>query len=320
MTTIISNLPQRKAFSSDNLQFAWDSVSLGAAKKCPRYYLYSILQGWQPKMQSPHLTFGIVFHSAMEALDHIRVTRPLVDSDLYPVIRQAMKTLGSYDENGIFTPWRSGHDKKNLESMIRSIVWYFDEYLNDTYTVIQLANGRAAVELSFRFPLGLKHAGEDLLYCGHLDSLGEFAQSTYGLDRKTTGGALTQQFYSQFSPSVQITGYNLASRLVYNVASRGIIIDAMQIGAGFVRFGRQIVANTEAQLEEWLTSSMYTIQDSQRWLDQQYWPMNETACNLYMGCTYRGICSKDPSVRERFLEADFHTRAWDPLEPRGTDA
>lgn len=314
-------LPQRKAFTSDGLQMAFDSVSLGAAKRCPRYYMYSIVLGYQPKDMSPHLHYGILFHGATERLDHARVKGPLQDSDLIAACRWAMEAAGTRDpETGVFRPWRSAHEKKNLESLIRAIVWYYDEYINDTYKVLQLANGRAAVELSFRFPVGMQHAGEDYLYCGHLDSLGEYGGSVYGLDRKSTGGALTQMFFAQFSPSVQITGYNLASRLVYSVPSSGMIIDAMQVGAGFVRFGRDIVPHTEAQLSEWLTGAMYTIQQTQRWLEQSYWPMNEMACTMYGGCTYQGICRKDPSVRERFLEADFVRRGWDPLEPRGIDA
>lgn len=323
MTVLIDHKPpeNRKAFLSSGVQFAWDSVSMGAAKKCPRYYYYTIYMGLVGKEENPHLKFGIEFHSAQEYLDHIRVQRPLEDKDLREALRLVMRETGGRDpDTGIFSPWRSIHEKKNLESLIRAVIWYFDEYHTDHYKVIQLANGKAAVELSFRFPVGLKYDSEQLLYCGHLDSLGQVADNVYGLDRKTTGGALTQQFYSQFSPSVQITGYNLASRLVYNVPSQGVVIDAMQVGAGFVRFGRQIIANTQAQLEEWLTSVTYTMQDSIRWLDNQFWPMNESACTMYGGCTFQSICSKDPGAREMFLRAGFEQRAWDPLQTRGTDA
>lgn len=320
MTSLIDTLASRKAFTSDGLQMGWDSVSLGAAKKCPRYYLYSILLGYTPKALSPHLHFGILFHAALERLDHIKVKRPLTDLDLASTLRQAMRDAGSVSEDGTFIPWNSENDKKNLESLVRSIIWYVDEYRNDAYSVIQLASGAAAVELSFRFDTGLKHAGESFLYCGHLDSLGTYAGNVYGLDRKSTGGALTQSFFAGFNPSVQITGYNLASKLVYNTQSKGVIIDAMQVGAGFVRFGRQVVAVTEGQMEEWLVGTNYTLNEASKWLEEKYWPMNETACNMYLGCTFRDICSKDPQVREMFLNANFTTRMWDPLEPRGVDA
>lgn len=320
INTLKGSLPERKAFTSSGIQLGWDSVSLTAAKKCPRYYLYSILLGYTPKAESPHLKFGILFHAALERLDHVKVTRPLTDADLAQTLRRAMEDAGSRDEEGNFKPWSSEHDKKNLESLVRAIIWYFDEYRNDAYSVIQLASGAAAVELSFRFDIGLKHAGESLLYCGHLDSLGTYAGNVYGLDRKSTGGALTQSFFSGFNPSVQITGYNIASKLVYNTASKGVIIDAMQVGAGFVRFGRSIVSVTEGQMEEWLVGTTYTMQESMKWLDQKFWPMNESACNMYLGCTFRDICSKDPAVREMFLNANFVTRVWDPLEPRGVDA
>ena len=38
--------------------------------------------------------------------------------------------------------------------------------------------------------------------------------------------------------------------------------------------------------------------------------------NNYGGCVFKGICNKDPVVREKFLETDFEKRVWDPMVPR----
>jgi hypothetical protein len=47
---MISDTTGRKAFSPSipGLQFAFDSVSLGLLKECPRKYQYTILEGWIP--------------------------------------------------------------------------------------------------------------------------------------------------------------------------------------------------------------------------------------------------------------------------------
>ena len=51
-----------------------------------------------------------------------------------------------------------------------------------------------------------------------------------------------------------------------------------------------------------------------------YWPMNDTACDKFGGCRFRGICSKSPSVRERFLSTDYvklpKEDRWNPLRSR----
>lgn len=318
MTTLIDTR-QRKAFSPEGEQFAWDSTSLQAAKKCPRYYKYSILDGWRAKAENAHLKFGILLHSALEELDHRRVAHKLEDSDLIDVLRITMLAAGTKQDDGTFTPWHSPHTSKNLESLVRTIIWYFDQYRDDAFQVVRLSDGRAAVELSFRFPLPSPPvAGQEFLYCGHLDSLGEYGGQLYFLDRKTTGSALGPQYFSQFSPNVQITGYTLACRIIYGLPVSGGIIDAMQVLVGSTRFGRAFEARTEAQLEEWMAGTLITIKQSQRWLEDKFWPMNETACGMYGGCTFQQICSKDPSVRERFLEANFdRSKPWDPLETRG---
>ena len=71
---MISDTTSRKAFSQSipGLQFAFDSVSLGLLKECPRKYQYTILEGWIPSQESVHLTFGLHYHKAIEIYDHRR--------------------------------------------------------------------------------------------------------------------------------------------------------------------------------------------------------------------------------------------------------
>jgi hypothetical protein len=54
------------------LQFAWDSTSLGYLKECPRKYFYTIVEGWRGKGQSVHLEFGGLYHKALEEYDKLR--------------------------------------------------------------------------------------------------------------------------------------------------------------------------------------------------------------------------------------------------------
>jgi hypothetical protein len=47
-----------------------------------------------------------------------------------------------------------------------------------------------------------------------------------------------------------------------------------------------------------------------------YWPQNDTACDKYGGCRFRGVCSRSPSVRQAFLDSDFRREMWNPLDTR----
>lgn len=318
VTTLIDTRAFRGGFK-DGRQLAWDSVSLGAAKTCWRKYKLSIIDGWQATGEAVHLKFGILLHSALETLDHARLSGQYNDDTLISVLRRAMSDAGRRDdETGMWLgPWESTHEKKNLESLVRTIIWYFDHYRDDAYKVAQLGDGKAAVELSFRFRLPFDAYGEPAIYAGHLDSIGEFAGTGYFLDRKSTGYSLSQSYFEPWNTNSQMTGYTMASKLVWHQPVAGGILDAMQIGTTFTRFGRHLVHRNDEQIDEWITGLNFTIQQSMQFHDADFWPMNETACGNYGGCEFLGICGKPPTVRQRFLESGFTKRYWDPLEVRG---
>lgn len=319
MTELVTpqSLSARKSFRG-GVQTAWDSTSLGTLETCPRKYQLGILEGWVPSGDRVHLTFGDGFHKGVEFLDHRRVSKEeLDDQDLILTLRHAMGAVALRADDGSFAgPWASDHTSKNLESLVRSLVWYFDHYRGDAFRVTRLENGKAAVELSFRFALPFDLGGEALLYCGHLDAIGEFAGQYYFLDRKTTGSSLSSRFFEGFSPNTQMSGYTWASKTGFAVPALGGIIDAMQVGAGFSRFGRQFVTRTDEQLEEWMVGAEIKIKQHLQFHDAGHFPQNPSACGNYGGCEFLPVCGKTPGVRQRFLESLFVRRSWDPLVPR----
>jgi ATP-dependent exoDNAse (exonuclease V) beta subunit len=162
-------------------------------------------------------------------------------------------------------PWLSDHHSKNRETLIRSIIWYLDEFRNDPAATLILANGKPAVELSFRMEMewgpntrmetGFGRFGNDTqpyLLCGHLDRVVEFGGQKYVMDRKTTGSSPTPHYFDGFAPDNQMSIYTLAARVQFSTPVAGVIIDAAQVAVGFTRFQRGFTYRTEAQLEEWL--------------------------------------------------------------------
>jgi hypothetical protein len=214
-------------------------------------------------------------------------------------------------EPDLSQPWDSGHNLKNRHTLIRTIVWYLEAFRDDAAKTVILADGKPAVELSFRMELDEWPTGQDgwrwlqeehpYTLCGHLDRLVEFAGGYYVMDRKTTGSTLGGYYFDGFNPDNQMTLYTLAGRIIFNTPVRGVIIDAAQIAVGFSRFDRGITYRTEDQLNEWMHDLGYWLSAAARYAERDYWPMNDKACNNYGGCQFRKICSKAPQVRESFL-------------------
>lgn len=299
-----------------NLQIAWDSTSLSALKECPRKYYYSIVRGYEPKMRSFHLTFGILYHEALEAYDHARAAGHDHDYSTGAAVLRALQN--SWDAT-LSRPWISLDPNKNRLTLVRTVVWYLDQFADDSIKTIILSDGKPAVELSFRypFPFEFKVSGEPALLCGHLDRMGDIGGQTWIIDRKTTKSAIDDRYFHRYSPDNQMSAYSLAGRVVYNIPVQGVIIDAAQIMVTFSRFTRGFAHRTESQLNEWAADTAYHMQQAERFAEQDYWPMNDKSCWNYGGCPFRPICARSPEVRDMYLESDYAKRTWDPLQVRG---
>lgn len=313
-------LPRNTAFHPDipGLQIAWDSTSIGAFKTCPRKYQLSIIEGWTPRSQSVHLVFGQHYHKALERYDHSRSAGKDHEQSVIDATRQALSDSWEVLPDGRGRPWMSDDPLKNRETLVRTIIWYLEEFAEDTFRTIQLANGKPAVELSFRFESTYTAAdGTPFMICGHLDRLGELHEQIYVLDRKTTKSTLNENFFESFSPNNQFSLYVLAAQVVYQTDVRGLFVDGAQIAVGFSRFQRALSPRHPTQIEEWYKDFGLMLQLAQFYAAQQYWPMNDTACGNYGGCQFRGICSRVPGVRQQYLQGTFTRRIWDPLSVRG---
>jgi|SRR5579859_5985001 len=298
------------------LQVAWDSTSLGALKTCPRYYQYSIVEGWAPKRLSVHLTFGLIYHSALERYDHERFAGRSHDE------AQRLAVLTALEEswNHVLRRPIPFDDKyKNRFTLVRSIVWYLEQFTHDPIRTVGLANGKPAVELSFRYENGYVSAvtGESYMSCGHIDRLGELNDQIYVVDRKTTKSTINADFFTKFSPDNQFSQYVLATKIVYALPVVGLIVDAAQVAITFSAFQRGFITRNPDQIEEWHHELQYWLRQAESYAVAGYWPMNDKSCGNYGGCQYREICSKSPSTRQMWLEANYTKRVWDPLQVRG---
>ncbi len=310
----------RKSFSTEipELQIAWDSTSIGALKWCPRYYYYNIVCGRVPREESVHLTFGILYHEALETYDKAKALGASHTVAQRAAVRNALtKSWNSAKQR----PWISDHKQKNRETLIRTVVWYLEQFAEDPLETVILANGKPAVELSFRLEIDRKSSltGEPNMLCGHIDRLVKdfrASDSSRILDHKTTTSFLAPDFFEKYSPDNQFSCYSYSGQIVFSMPILGVIASVAQVGVNFSRFQRGFVPRTKDQLAEWRQDLDYWLSTAEYFAREGYWPQNDKACGMFGGCPYRKVCGKSAASRKDWLEAGFSTRFWDPLITR----
>ena len=329
------------------IQFAWDSTSIGYLKTCPRLYQYTMLEGWSPKSESIHLAFGSAYHSALESYARSRANGVSHEDSIHDVIAEILRTTADW----VMDLSTKAGKYKNRATLISLVLDYLDYFVDDPTKTYIMSDGRPAVELSFRFeldwgpeqgiakdkqvcihsegPEGYGHLeivetdcqSQPYILCGHLDRVVTFNDQLFVMDHKTTTSAPGDYYFNQYEPNNQMTLYTLAGQVVLNAPIRGVIISAAQILLEKEhRFVRGFTYRTQDQLDEWLLDLHLHLNSAEAFAEAGYWPMNDTACDKFGGCKFRGVCSKSPEVREMFLKADFVKleldQRWNPLASR----
>lgn len=298
-------------------QFAWDSTSLTGASACPRYYQYKHIEGWSSPEKSPHLIFGGHYATALEHYWKHRTSGDDHDTAQEKIVLECLINSWEHelDENGTSRvpgtghPWQSTDPVKTRENLIRSIIWYTEEFQDDVAKVKVLADGKPAVELSFTV-----EAGPGILFCGHMDKIVDYADNPYVMDQKTTKSTVSQYYFDGFDPDIQMSMYTFAGKTIFNIPVKGVIIDAASIMVGFTKFSRGMTFRHDPGLEEWHSDMLRLVAEIHQYTDNGYFPMRRTACDRYGGCEFRNVCRKPASLRPQFLKASFVQKlTWDPL-------
>lgn len=306
--------PSRSFVEGTQFQHSWDSVSLAALKTCPRYYQYKIIEGWSLWPMPSPLQFGIAFHTLQETYHKLKAHG--IDQETATL--RCVRLAGLLGER-----LPAGRTERTKETLIRSFVWYMEQFKSDPATTALKRDGSPAVEFSFTLPI-TEIDGQEIYLCGHLDRVVQFQGDTLLADYKTTKGQLNERFLAQFKPNTQISGYATAGYIlatqpnpVFPSIPKGVIIDAVELGVNYNRFQRFVMRFTQLELNEWLSDFISTIRvKALGYAQEGRWPMEETSCDRYGGCEFREVCSKNPAERQRVLEKNFRKSIWDPRKAR----
>jgi hypothetical protein len=294
-----------------NIQFAWDSTSLDYFKRCPQLYKYIMIDGYQSKEDNVHLRFGSEYHKCI-ADYRISITAGIKHDDaVFDIVKALIFRIDD---------WWPDHKYKNRLSLLYAVIGYLDSHENDPVQVIELDNEMPAVEYNFWFELE-QMCTDDQPYvlCGLLDDVNKFNGDYFVRDHKTTTSTPGDYYWKQFEPNNQMTLYTVASKVILEKPAKGVIIDSAQIllTDPYVRFTRGITYRTEDLLEEWLVDLRSWLDQAREYAENDHWPHNDTACNMYGGCRFRDVCASAPQIRQAVLDSDFvKGEPWNPLKPR----
>lgn len=320
-----------------NIQYAWDSTCLTTALACAQRYKYEIVDGWFPKNPDAAvaLAFGTLLHYGIEQYHRARVRGDAYDVAVISALRavlnhtehgrrtvlslpvdaeiQLMRQEEAEDEESDGFELRNSKVRTRYH-LFRALVWYFENYRTDALEVVTLADGNAAVEHSFRVPLGKTLSdGTPLLLAGHFDKLVRFNDELYVTDVKSTKG-ITRSYKATFDLSHQMTGYTVGGKIGLAQPVRGVWIDAVQLQVGGVKFNRFTTHRSESQLQEYITILKYTADLAESWALNNYYPLNTSAC---MFCKFQQVCRLPPEHRLPYLRTYFMQKpAWNPLKSR----
>ena len=316
---LVQTTPESCFLPGTKIQFAWDSTSIGYLKTCPRLYYYVMICGYGEDEESIHLRFGREYHKALEDYDIARCN----GADHEEALRKTCTDLHARTWNWVTDPETKAGKYKNKSSLMRSVIWYIEQFKDDAAKTLVLENGRPAVELSFQFEVNWgpsSAAGFNYILCGHLDRVVDYNDMLMVMDRKTTTTTLSDFYYSQFDMSNQMTLYTLAGGVILGSPIKGVCIDAAQLMVDETKFGRSFTYRTQDRLEEWLENLSVWFAQAELFAEADHWPMNDTACDKFGGCKFKGACSADPRIREKLLQTRYkqlpEDERWNPLIPR----
>jgi hypothetical protein len=279
----------------DGKQVIWNAHDLDTLMACSKLYRYKILEGWRSKAFGPATSWGRAVHYSIEVFDTYMFAGASKDEALDAAIVALVKEYGEELS-------QSDDNARNLETAVRATVWRADSFYDNQLGTAAMPDGKPALEVEFEIPIPGMTGHR---FRGRLDKVGEMDGELYLVDLKTTKSQLTKRFFNYYFPNNQIMAYLWVGRKVLGLPIAGFIIDAIQTGVNFTRFGRHLVTVTAAQIDEWEISMLQALNRTVKQHEDGHFPVNFASCGNYGGCNFLDICSIPPAQRLAMLKESF---------------
>ena len=280
------------------LRLVWDSTSLRALLKCPRYFFLNNICGYNTIDMAIELDFGIRAHSVREYWIRQTTVMPPEDA-LRSTVRYVLENPGPDWDDPI----------RNRTALLRFAVWMADAAISDQLQTI--VNGDMVyVEKHFMFNL-FNYKGRNFYWAGHIDRLA-WDGTLWPEDLKTTA-RLDQTFWTRFRPDIQLPGYVLGSSTLGFGQPTGIKILAAGFSRNAIAIERSQIVVTIDDINNWYETVNHYIIQAYHHAEKNSWPMNPESC---YDCPFRRVCTLPPSEQQTCLDATFARVEWNPTVPR----
>lgn len=312
---LLSTLPPPTGNSRDYFPTLWDSTMRGTFASCPNKFHYEYLQCLSPHEQtSIHLVFGGAFASGVEAFrkayykEEGNHTPENLKSAYAAGFTTIVEKWGDYPVEGV--------GNKSLYTCLDCLVSYFSHFKPsfDHIQPYRFASGEPAVECSFAIPLELNNpiTGEQLIYAGRYDMIGEYNGQLFAVDEKTTS-SMGSSFLSSWDMRAQLTGYCFAAQQ-YGLPVAGAIIRASCVKLRDTDHAEIITNRSPFMIEQWLEQLHRDLERAILMWKENRWDKNfDSACVAYSSrCAFTTPCSL-PNP-ERWIPESYSYRFWNPTQ------
>lgn len=279
---------------------------------CPRKFELQYLHSWATPRESIHLRAGGAFAKGLEVTRrHYWGAEHSREHSLGEGAKALIHHYGGEDGQAL-----DENSAKDLETMLIALADYFYHHGWETDNLQPFidAHGEPAVEFSFAMPLEVRHpqTGNPILYGGKFDMLGTYdGRQVWVVDEKTTG-QLGATWAERFSLSSQFTGYCWGAKQ-YGIPVAGAVVRGVSVQKTQVKHAESIQNRPQWMIDRWYDQLHRDILRMISLWQEGYFDYNlGDACSAYGGCPFRSVCTSPHP--ERWLEAEFVKRTWNPLE------
>jgi hypothetical protein len=295
---------------------------------CPSKYELRHRQHWSTRVKSSALSFGGVTHLGIGAW--YRAHDP---SEALMTVQRSWTHVPPAD------------DFRTLEKCLRVMAEYIKEYPTENWQVLGIEDGAPLIEKTFTIDTGLRlpcvlswlkthtdaSCGSDEMpaegqtsctqcnrdlepieYGGIIDLIATFSGSIYIIDHKTTT-RMGENYFLQFKPDNQMTGYIWGASKLTNRRVAGALINAVGIyKSQATKFRRQLTTRSEDDIAQWLRDLHMKCVEIKMHERLGEWPMRTKSCMLYGRCEYHTVHStSDRPTQLKILEQQYVKRPWD---------
>jgi len=289
----------------------YDSSKIQTFMACPRKYFFEYILGWSSEAPNHDLIFGQAVHEGMAYIMTHEMTEETVEKAYQEFLHHYRKHY-SEETDDIFAP-------KTPQNAFYGFATYVGKYRSQDFFKTNY------VEIGGKLSTG-KHT---IVY--KIDSVCEDDNGRiFSFEHKTTKFGFKKVWFDQWLLSLQVGTYSYALRCLFPNVVPVVIINGIAYSKTKVDVERQPVKKTPSQLNGWLLTTNYWIDQikmeqkillSDTSLDDDVlscFPMNPGSCTQYFRvCAFHDFCMAYQNPL-KFSEGEppdgFQRHYWNPLE------